>query len=362
MTTVVIAPDGFGGTLSAVEAATAIATGWRDVNPRDELRLVPMSDGGEGLLDVLHGAGSTMRVAEVAGPLGHPVMARWLLLTDGTAVIESAQACGLALIPVERRDPMLATTHGVGELLDIARAAGARRILVGLGGSASVDGGAGALIALGFRPTVDDGSGLKIGATDLSRVHRLTADWVADWRGVSVELLADVTTALPDAARVFGPQKGASPDQVRHLAVGLGRWADVVERDLMGGGADPRLRDRPGTGAAGGLGYALVAALQASIQVGSARVGELVGLQAALDGADLVITGEGRLDATTSAGKVVTHVADLARAAGIPVRAVVGQVGDGAPELDDLEAAAPTGVVGDAMSEVAEAARRLAAR
>lgn len=356
---VVIAPDGFGGTLTAREAATAIAQGWATERPEDELLGVPMSDGGEGLVDVVAGPRDTWLHVEVAGPHGHPVEAAVLLREDGTAVIESAAACGLRLVAHERRDPMLATTYGVGQLLEATREAGARRILVGLGGSASVDGGAGALSGLGFRLRVADGSGLKIGADDLHRIARIERGWAGDWDAIEVELLADVTTPLTEAARRFGPQKGATRDQVDRLSVALERWADVVERDL----ATPAgLRHEPGTGAAGGLGFGLVATLRASIVTGSAVVAAMVGLDDALDRADLVVTGEGRLDATTASGKVVDHVLRAARSRDLPVMAVVGQdAGDGG-SLDDLEAAAPDGVVVDAEAEVRAAAAALAAR
>jgi len=388
MPTVVIAPDGFGGTLSAAEAAEAIASGWRAIRPADDLILVPMSDGGEGLLDVVQRPDDIRHVTEVAGPLGHPLDAAMLLRADGSVLIESALACGLALVAHEHRAPLRTTTYGVGQLLEAARALGARRILVGLGGSATVDGGAGALIALGLRPTLEDGSGLKVGAADLERVAAVSVGWRSDWSDVEVELLADVTTPLTDAAQVFGPQKGASPDEVERLRAGLDRWADVVERDLVpagqgrstvgaledaGGaiedaaadaaapdGRAARLRDLPATGAAGGLGYALVAALGARFRVGSEAVGELVGLPAAIATADLVVTGEGRLDVTTGAGKVVTHVAGCARAHGLRVHAVVGQRGPGAPALDDVQEASPGGPPPDPVADVREAAGRSA--
>jgi glycerate 2-kinase len=356
---VVIAPDGFGGTLSARDAAAAIAAGWHDERPQDEILTVAMSDGGEGLLDVVATSRDTWLVVEVAGPHGHPIEASLLLREDGTAIVESAAACGLALVPPDRRDPRLATTYGVGQLLDAAREAGARRILVGLGGSATVDGGAGALSGLGFRLRVADGSGLKIGADDLHRIATIERGWAADWHGLEVDLLADVTSVLAEAAPRFGPQKGASADQIAGLATSLDAWAEVVERDLA---APPELRDAPGSGAAGGLGFGLAAALGARFVPGSATVGELVGLTDLLDGADTVITGEGRLDATTAVGKVVGHVAELARSRGARVLAVVGQVGDGGVLVDDVEASAPDGHVVDAAAEVRAAARRLAGR
>lgn len=365
MPTVVIAPDGFGGTLSAAQAAEAIAEGWRSVRPADELILVPLSDGGEGLLEVVERPGDRRHVTEVAGPLGDPLNAAILVRQDGSVLIESALACGLALVPLDRRTPSLATTYGVGQLLEVARTLGSGRILVGLGGSATVDGGAGALSALGFRPTVEDGSGLKIGAADLDRVAAVNADRGADWSGIEVELLADVATPLTEAAQIFGPQKGASPEEVEQLRRGLDHWADVVERDLAPGPAPgdvhpTPLRELPATGAAGGLGYALVAALGARFRAGSQAVGELVGLPAAIAAADLVVTGEGRLDATTRAGKVVAHVATSARARGVPVYAVVGQRGPGAPDLDDVQEASPTGPPTDPAADVRVAAGRSA--
>lgn len=354
---VVVAPDGFGGTLSAREAADAIAEGWSSSRPQDDLVLVPMSDGGEGLLEAVARPDDTWLVTEVAGPQGHPVDAALLLRGEDTAIVETAAACGLHLLPEEQRTPMLATTYGVGQLLEAARDAGVRRILVGLGGSATVDGGAGALTALGFRLRVADGSGLKVGGEDLHRIARVERTWVEDWSQLEVVLLSDVTTPLLDAGTRFGPQKGASVDEVERLTHALEVWADVVERDLTPGRS---LRTEPGTGAAGGLGYALVAGVGARLEPGNAAVAGLVGLDEALASADLVITGEGRLDATTSEGKVVDHVARAASRHATPCLGVVGQLGDGAPSLDGVEAASPDGPGADAAADVRAAAQRLA--
>jgi glycerate kinase len=357
---VVIAPDSFGGTLSPRQAADAIADGWRRGRPGDEVVAVPLSDGGEGLLDALGTPDDRWLTTEACGPLGHPLEARLLLRPDGTAVIESALVCGLALVEDRRRNPLVATTYGVGELLDAACDAGARRILVGLGGSATVDGGAGALTGLGFRLRVADGSGLKVGGADLHRVHAAERGWAReDWDAVEVVLLADVRTPLPDAARRFGPQKGALPDAVPRLEAGLAAWAEVAERDLAGG---RRLRDEPGTGAAGGLGFGLAAALGARIVPGADAVAELVALDAALAGAALVVTGEGRIDDTTGEGKVVTEVRRRARRRGIPTLAVAGQVTGAPAGLADTEAAAPGGPGEHPGAEVAAAAERLAVR
>lgn len=356
---VVIAPDGFGGTLTARQAAAAMAEGWRSVRPDDELVVVPMSDGGEGLLDVVATPDDTWVTTEVAGPQGHPLDALLLLRGDGSVVVESATACGLHLLPVERRSPRLATSYGVGQLLEAAKDLGARRILLGLGGSASVDGGTGALTALGFRLRVGDGSGLKIGGDDLGRVASVERGWAEDWSDVEVVLLADVDATLADAAPRFGPQKGAGPGEVAELATALMTWADVAERDL----AESGLRDEPGSGAAGGLGFGLRCALPAArFEVGADVVAELVGLEAALTGADLVVTGEGRLDATSTGTKVVPAVARAAARHGVRTTALVGQVGEVPEELGGLPvvAASPDGPGDDPAAELAAAAARCA--
>lgn len=357
---VVIAPDSFGGTLSPRAAAAAIAEGWRGARPDDELVTVPLADGGEGLLDALSGGDDTWLTTEACGPLGHPLDTGLLLRADGSAVIETALVSGLALVPPAQRSPLHATTYGVGELLDAARDAGAIRILVGLGGSATVDGGAGALTGLGFRLRVGDGSGLKIGGADLHRVARAERGWARpDWDAVEVVLLADVTTRLEDAARTFGPQKGALPDDVALLERGLATWAGVAERDLAGG---RRLRDELGSGAAGGLGFGLAAGIGARIVPGAAAVADLLDFDDALVGADLVVTGEGRVDATTVAGKVLVEVQRRATARGIPVAVVAGQVPVTPEGIIDAEASAPGGAGEDPAAEVTAAAGRLAGR
>ncbi len=357
---IVIAPDSFGGTLSAVEAAQAIADGWRRARPRDEVLVVPMSDGGEGLAEVVSvSREGTWHEAEVAGSLGHPLTARWFVLDEGVAVVETAEACGTKRLAEDELDPMQATTYGVGELLDAARRAGAGRCVVGLGGSATVDGGAGALTALGFQLTVEDGSGLKIGGGELHRVRGVARRWVDDgWEAIEVEVLADVRTVLADAARVFGPQKGASPSMVEQLARGLATWADVAARDLDA--AD--LADAPGSGAAGGLGFGLCAGLRAPLVAGTPRIAALVGLDGALADADALVTGEGSLDATSMEGKVVGTVAQQAAQAGADRLAVVGRRAEAVAGLDDLEEASPDGPGDDPAAEVAAAAARLAER
>lgn len=356
---VVVAPDSFTGTLSSPAAATAIAEGWRRARPDDEVTTRPMSDGGDGLLEVLGSPGDSRHVEEVVGPLGLPVRARWLLRPDGTAVVESARACGIDLVPPARRDPRRTTTWGVGQLLDAARRSGARRVLVGMGGSATVDGGAGALGGLGFRLTAADGGGLKIGGGQLHRIRSVAPDWVAgDWDRVRPVVLCDVRTRLLDAPARFGPQKGADEEAVDALRRGLERWADVVEADL----AHPDLRAEPGTGAAGGLAFGLAAGLDARLRPGAAVVAEQIGLPQAVAGADLVVTGEGTLDGSSLQGKVVGEVLARAGAAGVPVAAVVGVAAERPEGLADLVEAAPQGPGGDAAGQVTAAATALAGR
>lgn len=365
---VVVATDRFAGTLTAREAAVAIAAGWHAVAPGDDLVLVPLSDGGEGLLDVLATPQDTWVTTEVAGPLGHPVDAALLLRPDGTAIVESAAACGLHLVAPERRDPLLATTYGVGQLLDAARDVGASRVLVGLGGSVTVDGGAGALTGLGYRLTVADGSGLRIGGDDLHRVRGAGRGWTEDWSDTEVVLLADVPHVLGDAASSSGSQEGAGPDAVARLVAGLEAWADVAERDL----ADGPHRGDAGAGAAGGLGFGLRCALpRARWTRGVDEVAALVGFDDVMEGADLVVTGAGRLDPTSAISAVVGSVAARASGAGIRAAAVVGTAADaGVPpafaalqaEAFQVEAASPDGPGADPTGEVSEAAARLARR
>jgi glycerate 2-kinase len=325
---IVIAPDKFAGTLTAPEVATAIAEGWRRCRAHDELVLTPLADGGEGMLDVVeHVVEGSERVwLEVADARAIATSASWLRLPDGRALVESAQACGLRQLPEDQRNPLLTTTYGVGQLLADAAGAGVREILVGLGGSATVDGGAGMATALGHRLLRADGNGVKVGAR-----------WVADLAtiepgealGVPVRAAVDVWSPLlgPNgAAAVFGPQKGAGPDDVPVLEAALATLADVAERDLAGG----PWRTLPGAGAAGGLAFGLAAFCGAELVGGAALIGGLVGFPEALEGADLVITGEGSLDRQTAEGKVPAHVLETAGGAGVPVAVIAGRITDGA--------------------------------
>ncbi len=326
-----MAPDSFGGTLSAPAAAAAIAEGWRRAAPGDELHLLPLADGGTGFVEVLQAAlGGEFRERAVTGPFGDPVPAGWLQVGD-TAYLESAAACGLHLVSSEQRTPATArrvTTRGVGELIIAARDAGAAEIVVGLGGSATTDGGAGMLAALGAEPV--DGSGVPLpdGGAALARCARL--DGLLKLDGVHLVAAVDVDNPLlgrHGAAAVFGPQKGADDAAVAELDAALAVFADVLAAADLPAGTD--VRDEPGAGAAGGLGAALLAC-GARRESGAGMVRRLVGLDAALDrvaaGSGLAVTGEGSFDWQSLRGKLITAVARAAADRGIPCVVLAGQV------------------------------------
>ena len=330
---VLMAPDGFGGTLSPAQAATALADGWRRAAPGDDVDLAPLSDGGPGFVDVLATAlpDAERVVVTVEDALARPVRAE-VLLHGTTAYVESAQACGLHLLTEQERDPLRTTTYGVGQLLTAALRAGATRIVVGLGGSATNDGGAGLLSALGLHRLDASGDQLAPGGVALRELDRLSGE--LDPRLADVELVAasDVESpllGLYGASSVFGPQKGASREDVALLDGALTRWADVLEAHL-----GVEVRDRPGAGAAGGLGAALYA-LGATMQPGIALVQEAVGLEERVARADLVVTGEGRFDSQSLVGKVVSGVARTAGEHAVPCVVLAGDV-----QLGRREAAA----------------------
>ncbi|MFF8774335.1 glycerate kinase [Kitasatospora sp. NPDC015120] len=329
---VVLAPDSFKGTVAARDAALALAAGWRSVRPDDELLIRPMADGGEGTLDALAAAlpGAVVHpVPGCTGPDGRPVTGRYALLADGTALVELADTGGLPLLGGALA-PLTAGTRGTGETIAAALDAGARRVTVALGGSASTDGGAGLLAALGLRLLDDTGARLPDGGGALTRAHRLDRTALRPAPPGGVRLLADVTNPLlgpTGAAAVYGPQKGADPALVAVLEAGLRRFAELL-------GGDPAL---PGSGAAGGTAYGLMTAWDARVVPGAAAVAELTGLDRALAGAGLVITGEGRFDATSLLGKAVGEVLARAGRAGVPARVVAGEAtGPGALTLTEL--------------------------
>lgn len=315
---VVIAPDAFKGCLGATGAADALAEGWLARRPGDEVTRVPLADGGEGTLDVLAAAGPvTWHHATVTGPGGEPVRCAWLERPDRVAVVELARSSGLPLL--RRPDPLGAHTLGLGETIGHALDAGARQIVVTLGGSASTDGGTGALAALGARFLDGAGHPLPPGGGALTRLAAADLAGLRQPPPGGVTCLTDVTAPLlgrHGAAAAYGPQKGADGDQVALLESGLARLAAVL-------GGDP---GAPGAGAAGGTGYGLATGWHAVITPGAPRLCELAGLDRALATADLVITGEGRFDETSLAGKVTGTVLAAAAAAGVPAALVAGQI------------------------------------
>jgi glycerate kinase len=322
---VVIAPQAFKGSLGATEVAEAIARGLGSVWPDVDAICKPVADGGEGTVRALVAStGGALRTACVQDPLGRPVEAVWGFLGDGvTAVVEVAAASGLPRLRPEERDPRRASTFGTGELIRAALDAGAERLLVGLGGSATNDGGAGLAQALGVHLIDDSGAELPPGGAALARLARIDLSGL-DRRAatVPVQVLTDVTNPLcgpQGTSALYGPQKGATPETVAELDAALAQFARVIEREL-----GKRVIDLPGAGAAGGVGAGLVAFLDAELWPGAPLVLEAVGLAVAIDGADLVVTGEGRLDVQSLFGKATIAVAQLARAAGVPALAIVG--------------------------------------
>ena len=331
MMRVVIAPDKFKGSLSASAAAEAMARGVTRAAPSATIDRAPMADGGEGTVAALVAStGGTWREATVRGPMGEPVVARYGLLGDGrTAAIEMATASGLVLVPPDRRDPTIATTIGTGELLLAAIADGASKVVVGIGGSATNDGGAGLGQALGFRLLDAEGRELPPGGGGLGRLDRIDgSSRRRELEGVSIAVACDVTNPLcgpRGASAVYGPQKGATPEMVASLDANLSHFAAIVARDL-----GVSIAEIPGSGAAGGLGGGLVAFAGGRLQPGIDLVIEAVDLRARLEGADLCLTGEGALDDQSAFGKTAVGVARLARSMGIPTFALAGTIGEGA--------------------------------
>jgi glycerate kinase len=345
---VVIAPDSFKESLSSPEVATALERGWLLGAPGSTCDLVPLADGGEGTVRALvQATGGRLERRRVQGPLGDPVDAELGVLGGPgplTAVVEVAAASGLALVPPDERDAGRATSYGTGELIAAALDLGARRIVLGLGGSATTDGGTGLARALGVRFIDADGQDVVGGGDDLGRIVRVDTD--GRHRGLAdCEVLAacDVDNPLtgPDgAAAVYGPQKGADPTSVALLDGNLAHLADVLAGAGLGADATT-----PGAGAAGGIGFAVLALLHGRLRPGFDLVAEAVGLDDFLDRADLVLTGEGRLDRQSLAGKTPVGVMRRARARGIPVMALAGSLGEGADELLDAGMTAVLSVV-----------------
>jgi glycerate 2-kinase len=333
---VVIAPDKFKGSLTALEAAAAMARGVARAAPQASIDQVPVADGGEGTAQALVAAtGGSFREAQVTGPLGEPIIACFGLLGDGrTAVLEMAAASGLVLVPPAKRNPLVTTTRGTGELLLAAIAAGATRVVIGIGGSATNDGGAGFGQAIGFRLLDDHDRDLDAGGGDLGRLARIERSArLGALDGVEIAVACDVTNTLcgpHGASAVYGPQKGAAPEMVERLDQNLAHFAGIVERDLA-----VAIKDLPGSGAAGGLGGGLVAFAGGKLEPGVELIINAVKLAQRLENTDLCLTGEGTIDAQSAFGKTAVGVARLARSLHCPTLALAGSIGPGAQAVLD---------------------------
>ena len=320
---VLVAPDKFKGSLPAAEVAARLAAGLSRAGVGADVVSLPVADGGDGTVDAAVSAGYRRVAMGVRGPVGRPVTASFAL-ADGTAVIEAAQACGLSLLAPDSLAPLTATSKGVGELILAATRMGAKRVMLGLGGVATTDGGAGLVQALGARLTDDSGLELSPGGAALARLAALHLDRLRDLSGVEFLVASDVDNPLlgpSGAARVYAPQKGASPEDVELLEAGLERWADIAEA-----ACGQIARDVPGAGAAGGLGFAALLFLGARMRPGIELLLEMLSFGQRLDGARLVITGEGSLDAQSLHGKAPVGVARAAAGhdPAVPVVAVAG--------------------------------------
>jgi glycerate kinase len=327
---IIVAPNSFKGSLSATQAAKAIARGVREVFPDAEVVEIPIADGGEGTVEALVSANKgRYEWVDVEGPLGDPVLASFGLIDGGkTAVAELASASGYVLVSPAMRDPRKTSTYGFGQLLEAARKSGAKSVIAGIGSSATNDGGVGMAQALGYRFLDAQGVDLPRGGAALLRLERIDDSRLnPGWRSVQVMVACDVTNPLtgPEgASAIYGPQKGADPVTVRLLDRALARLAEVIERQY-----GKRVADIPGAGAAGGTGAGLMAFLDAKLISGAGLVVDASGFDRALAGAQLVITGEGRADAQTAYGKAPGEVARRAQAAGVPTLLLAGTKGAG---------------------------------
>lgn len=362
---VLVCPQEFKGSMTAAEAAAALAAGVRDAVSDADVETLPLSDGGPGLVDAMLAArGGERRTAHVRDPLMRPISAAWGLLPDGVAVIEMAAASGLLLLAKQERDPGIATTYGTGMLIAAALDAGCTTLIIGAGGSATVDGGAGVMQALGARLLDASGADLPAGGAALARLARIDRSGV-DPRlaGARIRVATDITATLlgpAGAALMYGPQKGATPALARELESALAHFADIALRDT-----NVDLRSVPGGGAAGGLGCGLMLIAPAMLERGFTIVAEAVGLAQQIEAADVVITGEGRLDAQTGYGKTADGVARMAHAQARRVAIVAGIIDPAfdprTGAFDDCEQAAPPAMPADDAIRQAPALARSAA-
>jgi len=320
---IVVAPDSFKGSLTAIEVSDAIEKGIREVFPEAEIIKIPMADGGDGTVQCLVNAtGGKILEEKVIGPLGNEVWAFYGILGDRkTAIVEMAAASGLTLVPENKRDPLITTTYGTGQLIKAALNQGCRKMIIGIGGSATNDGGAGMVQALGTKLLDKDGEEIGFGGGELKKIVKIDISCI-DKRLSDIKVLvaSDVNNPLcgpQGASRIYGPQKGATPEIIEELDESLAYFAELIKRDLH-----KDIKDIPGAGAAGGLGASLIAFLNAELRPGIEIMIEAVKLEQAIKDADLVITGEGKIDSQTIYGKAPIGVAKIAKKHNIPVVAV----------------------------------------
>jgi glycerate kinase len=349
---IIIAPQGFKGSLKAYEAAEAMAKGVKAARPDAEVVLLPVSDGGEGTLRAMVTAtGGKLISAKVSGPLGDIVEASWGMLGDKTtAVIEMAAASGLNLVPKDRIDPMAASTYGTGELIRAALEAGCRKLIIGLGDSATTDGGTGMASALGVKLLDKDGKPIPRGGVGLLSLKHI--DISGRYEAVAsstITAACDVTNPLygPEgAAYVYGPQKGATPEMIKQLDAGLRNLASIIARDM-----GMKIGKMPGAGAAGGLGAGLVAFLGASLKPGIDIILDGIRFEEHLVNADLVLTGEGRIDHQTPRGKTVAGIARRTKKTGKPVIAFAGELGEGYRDIYSSGITKAVGIVPEGVTK-----------
>ena len=347
---IVVATDKFKGSLTARAAGDAIARGLARAFPGAEIDVVPVADGGDGTAEVLVDAlGGRLVTSEVQGPGGAAVSATFGLLPDACAVIELARASGLALVASGKNDPLTASTCGTGQLIAAALDAGAKTIILGIGGSATNDGGAGALASLGAGFFDAAGKPLSQGGAALAGLASIDdALLMTRLRGISIDIACDVANPLcgdNGASAVYGPQKGAGPDDVRRLDSALAHYADIVER-----ATGARMRDVPGAGAAGGAGFGFMALAGARLRPGADLILEALSFDRRLEGADLIVTGEGRLDRQTLAGKAPYAVAQAGRRRRIPVVAVVGSLGCACSVFEEIGLVSALSIINEPMT------------
>ena len=333
---IVIAPDSFKGSNSSIAVAGRIEKGILRVFPDAEIVKIPIADGGEGTVEALvTGAGGTPYTVEVKGPMGENQKAEYAILSNGTAALEMAASSGLPLVPQDERNPLAATTYGVGQMLLAAIEKGAKDIVIGLGGSATNDGGIGMAQALGVSFLDTDGNELGFGGGPIANLAKIDISGL-DKRinGVNITIASDVNNPLcgpKGASAIFGPQKGADPAMVEQLDRNLAHYSEIVRQQL---GIDHL--NTPGAGAAGGLGFGLLVFCGARLNSGIETMLDAVRFEEKLENCDIVVTGEGKIDGQSAFGKVPVGVAGRAKKLGIPVLAIVGDIGDGAEAVYDF--------------------------